>query len=303
MNYSPDDELQVFDETEGNWYSHLDGAKTIMYHMITISGEKLRYQFLYTWLLYHEVLGAFSQPLLPVKHRISSIDLLKDDSFDKTAVSLANTHCYPGLSNLRCQIIGSLGCSLEVLEAIHCLNEMRRIIIARPPDITEALILERKVVGLTQCLDPTDDLSSHGISVEERSKVLLTAEFYRIATLLYHHRLHAYYLPRHRERKVYLKQAFEILDRLPICTSPWPLFIVACEANSDDQRLVILRMLDRMDEARKIGNVFVMRDIIQSFWKQEDLAADCDGSSNQPNWSKSWDLLFFESKLAVPWFI
>ncbi|KAH8691551.1 fungal-specific transcription factor domain-containing protein [Talaromyces proteolyticus] len=275
----------VFDETDGNWYSHLDGAKAMFYHLSAMSGGKLRYQFLYTWLIYHEVLGAFSQPLQHIQHKTSSIDLLTDVNFDKTAV------------------IGSLGCSLEVLEAIHCLNKIRCAIMAGPPEITEALILERRLVSLTQCVDPIDSPPSQNVGAEERPKVLLTAELYRIAALLYHHRVHAYYLDRCKERNFYLKQAFQILCQLPICTSPWPLFVIASEAESDDQRLVILRILDRMDEARKIGNIFVLRDIIQSLWKQQDLAADCKTSGNQPGWSNSWDLLFLDSKMAVPWFI
>lgn len=59
----------------------------MFHHLSTVSGGKLRYQFLYTWLIYHEVLGAFSQPLHLIQHGTSSIDLLADDSFDKTAVS------------------------------------------------------------------------------------------------------------------------------------------------------------------------------------------------------------------------
>lgn len=171
------------------------------------------------------------------------------------------------------------------------------------PDITEALVMERRLLSLTQCVDPIDSPRSQSISAEERSKVLLTAELYRIAALLYNQRIHAGYLDRCHEREFFLIQAFQTLGRLPICTSPWPLFVIACEADSDDQRLVILRMLDHMDEARNIGNVFVLRDIILSFWKQQDLAADCDGRGGHPSWLDSLNLLFLHSNTAVPWFI
>lgn len=164
-------------------------------------------------------------------------------------------------------------------------------------DVTEALVLERKLVKLVQRIDSSDNpgFSNH-------CKPLQTAELYRVATLLYHHRVYANHINRNEERQIYLEQAFDLLSQMQLCTSPWPLFVVASEANSDDQRLLILGMLDRMDEARKIGNVFVLRDIIQSFWKQQDLAADWDGAGGQPRWAGSWDLLFGE-KRAVPWFI
>ncbi len=171
-------------------------------------------------------------------------------------------------------------------------------------DITEALVLERNLVTLTQRVEFMETPSQlEDPNSPNYRKPLLTAELYRVATLLYHHRVYASHLDRTQERQIYLEQAFDLLSQMHLCTSPWPLFVVASEANSDGERLLILRMLDRMDEARKIGNVFVLRDIIQSFWKQQDLAADGDGGGAQPRWSGSWDLLFGEGKRAVPWFI
>ncbi|KAJ5096796.1 fungal-specific transcription factor domain-containing protein [Penicillium angulare] len=275
----------VFDETEGNWYFHLDGAKAMLHHLWNVSGGNLRYQFLYTWLVYHEVLGAASQPKRLIEKGTPSIDLLADDSFDETAV------------------IGSLGCSLEVLKAIHCLNKIRCKIMAGPPDITEALIIEGRLTSLTQNVSHVESPESQNLNTEKNCKILETAEIYRLSALLYSQRIHADYLDRRRERKAYLTQAFQIFNRLSICTSPWPLFVIACEADSDEQRLTIIRMLDHMDEARSIGNIFVLREIIQSFWKQKDLAADCDERGSQPSWLNSLDLLLIDSKGAVPWFI
>lgn len=168
---------------------------------------------------------------------------------------------------------------------------------------TEALVLERKLVTLTQRVDFINTpMQPSNPGVSDHRKPLLTAELYRVATLLYHHRVYASHLDRNKERENYLHHAIDLLSQMHLCTSPWPLFVVASEANSDEHRLLILRMLDRMDEARKIGNVFVLRDIIQSFWKQQDLAVGWDGAGAQPRWSGSWDLLFGE-KRAVPWFI
>ncbi len=81
------DDGQVFDETEGNWYFHLDGARAMLYHLSTMSGGTLPCHFLYSWLIYHEVLGAFTQPLQPTQQGMSSIDFLTHNA-DKTLVSL-----------------------------------------------------------------------------------------------------------------------------------------------------------------------------------------------------------------------
>lgn len=165
------------------------------------------------------------------------------------------------------------------------------------------LLLERKLICLKQFLDPIDDLIVQNVDTKEHSKIRNTAELYRLAALLYHYRVCETYLKRHEERKSYLQQAFQIISNLKVCTSPWPLFVIASEAENDDQRLIILYTLDRMDEARKIGNVFVLRNIIQSLWKQLDLAVGRENGfkeSSRLNWS---DILSVNLKTAVPWFI
>lgn len=82
-----------------------------------------------------------------------------------------------------------------------------------------------------------------------------------------------------------------------MATSPWPLFILACESQTDGQRIQILRTLDRMDSSRNIGNVLVLRSIIESFWTQCDLRADLP-TSNPLKW---WEMVNYET--AMPWFI
>ncbi|KAJ5884653.1 fungal-specific transcription factor domain-containing protein [Penicillium taxi] len=275
----------VFDETEGNWHSYLNGARTMSLHINDTFKGKLCSQFLHTWLTYHEVLGAFSRPSEIIKHNSSSIDLLKDDNYDDSIV------------------IGSLGCSLGVLDAIHSLNKMRCTITTETLDMAEIFNLERKLICMKQSLDPIDSLIVQNVNTEQHSRIWCTAELYRLAALLYHQRVCALYLKRHEERTSYLQQAFQILSSLKVCTSPWPLFVIASEAENDDQRLIILHTLDRMDEARKIGNVFVLRNIIQSFWKQVDLAAGCVKGSKESSRLNWWDILFLDSKTAVPWFI
>jgi hypothetical protein len=52
-----------------------------------------------------------------------------------------------------------------------------------------------------------------------------------------------------------------------------------------------------MDKERHIGNVLVLRGIIETFWKQRDLQADSGRLSNV----KWWDVV--DLNTAAPWFI
>lgn len=153
--------------------------------------------------------------------------------------------------------------------------------------------LESKIGLLTQRLDP---MHEEHLSRYDRTRTLATAELYRIATFLYLHRVGS--TDSSQEMKsLYLQQALQVLSSLEVCTSPWPLFVIACETETDEQRISILQTLDRMDMERHIGNIFVLRHIIESFWKQQDLQAD-SGRTSTLKW---WDTI--DLNLTAPWFI
>lgn len=80
------DTPQVFDESEGNWNLHLNGSRTLLHQHADAKGGNLDYNFLNTWFLYHEILGAFSQPHKHQYQGLSSLDLMKGNAFDKCVV-------------------------------------------------------------------------------------------------------------------------------------------------------------------------------------------------------------------------
>lgn len=152
---------------------------------------------------------------------------------------------------------------------------------------------ETRLANLEQKLDVS---YSAYLSQHQCTMVRSTAELYRIATFLYLQRT-CNTTQVHEIRTVYLEQAFYVLGTLEVCTSPWPLFVLACEADVDEQRIEILQALDRMDEVRRIGNIKVLRNIVESYWKQHDLQADIGRALNL----KWWDVV--DLNVAAPWFI
>jgi hypothetical protein len=274
----------VFDESEGNWTLHLNGAQTILHQLVLFQGDPLQYKFLYTWFLYHEILGAFSQPVPQESSGRASLQLLYNSDFDRTV------------------IIGSLGCSMEVMEIISYVNNLRATQQdedwgatpdARMRRAEELHEIERKITSLTQHLDSHD---ASCLTIREQTRVLATAELYRVAVFLYLQRA-CNNAEMEEHRRIYLQQAFSMLDSMETCTSPWPLFVIACESETDEQRIKILQTLDLMDKTRHIGNIFVLRTLIESFWKRLDLQAD-NGPSSGLKW---WDVI--DLKTAGPWFI
>jgi hypothetical protein len=152
--------------------------------------------------------------------------------------------------------------------------------------------LETRLQNLAQRLPPAEESATP-------HRILATAEWYRLSALLY--LLRVVPVPGQADdavRAACVDQSLEVLTALDLATSPWPLFILACEINtggsSDDEcRICILNTLDRMDNERNVGNVLVLRELIRTFWTQ------CDLRSAPP--FKWWELL--KSGTTMPWFI
>ncbi|PNH70236.1 hypothetical protein VD0002_g389 [Verticillium dahliae] len=141
-------------------------------------------------------------------------------------------------------------------------------------------------------LSPDEAASSSAVQIKDASA---TAELYRLAALLYLQRVVP--APGDDMRSAaYLQQIFAALRTVRVATSPWPVFITACEARTEDERVQILRVLERMDEIRNVGNVRVMRSLIESIWKQQDLR-DSSGKSEALRW---W--LCVDGEVPAPWF-
>jgi hypothetical protein len=285
------DNAQVFDREEHNWHIHLNGAKEIIRRQRFIDTPDPSSDFLLTWWLYHDVLAAFNHPSWRRNESPGSVSpsALQDFSGDKSLVSTL----VPSSALLTpAQIVGSLGCSVEVLEIIDEINNMR---LSSPQGCMNTSTSQRcdlatKLYHLRQLLAPiesSDSLRSH--------RILAIAELYRLATLLYLQRVHPI-MEDDITRPTYVQHALEILARLDVATSPWPVFVIACEVDEQD-RVNILYTLDRMDSVRSIGNIKVLRDVIEGIWKQEDLR-NIGKAGQRVDW-----LQFVECDVPVPWFI
>ncbi|KAH8788030.1 fungal-specific transcription factor domain-containing protein [Diaporthe sp. PMI_573] len=269
----------VFDEQEGaQFHLHLNGAKNILSNMSQPQREHPVSQFLIAWLLYYDVLSAFAHPSRTVQDELSVP---------------SNPKLSPNL------IVGLLGCSTEVFESISSINQMCTIML--DPDAEQHILgetfeqrvaLEQKLQSAWQQLSPDEAAVSTDAQIKTASA---TAELYRLASLLYLQRV----VPATGDevrRATYLRQAFAALGDVPVATGPWPVFIVACEARSDEERIYILETLDRMDKVRNVGNVRIMRTILETIWKQRDLQENTDTIEKKQWW------LCAESGVAVPWF-
>jgi hypothetical protein len=122
------------------------------------------------------------------------------------------------------------------------------------------------------------------------------ADLYRLAALLYAQRVQPAGGADAR-RTEYLGKAHRVLRTLHVASCPWPIFVVACESEGEEERALMLEVLDRMSSIRAVGNIGVMRKIVEAFWKRTDLQeAERDGPSLE--WWR-----FYDSDAVAPWFV
>ena len=163
---------------------------------------------------------------------------------------------------------------MQVLQCISCINHLANIIEQSACKTlpwgfsSPANTLEHQLDTLQQVPQIIEDSNSGKL---EEAQIMRTAELYRVAALMYFHQSVTRKQFGSSEMQTLIELAFSTLSALDICTSPWPLFIIACEVVWDEQRVTILGILEKMQKERRIGNVEIMRNIIEAVWKRADI--------------------------------
>lgn len=176
------------------------------------------------------------------------------------------------------------------MELVACINTLR---CQKEPDtkIVEALQvrlenLDQNMVIKPEHNHPLQSSKHSGNSIDE-TRIKTTAQLYSLAALIYFRRQIQHATPQSDMIQTPVHLALTLIAEMEACTSPWPLFVVACEVQNDDQRAQVLTTLYQMEEQRRIGNIGVTRMIIEAVWKQNDLVAH-DATKIVPRTTMDW---------------
>lgn len=172
------------------------------------------------------------------------------------------------------QIVGSLGCSMQVLENISCINCLAKIVEQSKDNVLPieyASIVTSLVMQLETVVQIPKFVEDSTSGKLDEARISNTAELYRLGALIYCYQSVLRKTVGSPELILLVSSALSILKLLEVCTSPWPLFVIACEIIGDEQRVTILETLEKMQKERRIGNVEIMRNIIEAVWKRIDL--------------------------------
>lgn len=99
------------------------------------------------------------------------------------------------------------------------------------------------------------------------------AELFRVAAYIYLERLAKGADNNEPKVNCLLDRAFQLLREMGLCDRPWPLFIIALEARTDEERVLILSILENSLTQRPMGNLAITKRLIHAAWVQQDLHA------------------------------
>jgi hypothetical protein len=93
-----------------------------------------------------------------------------------------------------------------------------------------------------------------------------------LAALIYLERVSRNFSGQSTKLDLWTNQGFSILTKLDSCLCPFVLFILGCEANKDEDRIIILNLYSRMENQPYLRSFMESRSLIQTAWNQQDLA-------------------------------
>jgi hypothetical protein len=100
----------------------------------------------------------------------------------------------------------------------------------------------------------------------------LTRELFRLAMLVYLHRASENLLNQWPRTQQHIDRAFATLAQLGSCDRQFPVFILGCEARSDEQRAVVLDLIARTEGGVSSRSFRYVQVLLQAMWAQDDLA-------------------------------
>ncbi|KAI0407918.1 fungal-specific transcription factor domain-containing protein [Xylaria palmicola] len=112
-------------------------------------------------------------------------------------------------------------------------------------------------------------------SYEGLRRMTVLTELYRTAVLVYIARICENKFGAQRDLGPLLDKGFAQIEGMDTCQRLLPVFILGCEANTDERRIAVLNLL-RRTETTHVRSLECIRRGLDSIWIQDDLHADQD---------------------------
>ena len=277
MLYSADNlELSLDDNSRGGWVVFFCAVKRII--NTSPASHKLlqqEYSVFLDWFFYHEVLAEFAVRHWVVPYQgcgyapIARSRIIEGDRLTVSGIVHAHQQCLT-----QRQMENTIGCPTDVLRLVA--HVCGQAIVAKSSETNHVNLERERAKELEQIMSRTVGgyySTTHLPSPTLTDRKTMVSDVHRIACLIYVNRaIHHVSGLEFRHRRL-VRQGLLLLTKLKTCQCAWPLFIVACEATHDDQRLAILDVFEhsRQDRRRRSSHVHLIQHMVQAVWNQHDL--------------------------------
>ncbi|KAI3393785.1 hypothetical protein diail_3606 [Diaporthe ilicicola] len=259
--------------TSSQWACYLAGVeKLLSVSRLTKVGEDGDLAALIDWVHYHDVMTRFT---LRHWHR-ESLEVPSIPSL--TDVPILQLPSFPLQRRQSCITYGKPSPSVfldhrkqSTSALFDLISELCDAVPRRPPDLaTSQALKDRK--GLLMVLDWRIRTVPIPLEADEALDMTDIIELYRLALLIYAHRVSENLLDQAVKTQQNIDRAFELFSQLTYCERQFPIFILGCEARTDDQRGIIMDLISRTEKqisSRSFNHVTLL---LQAVWAQDDLA-------------------------------
>ncbi|KAI6779242.1 uncharacterized protein J7T54_007769 [Emericellopsis cladophorae] len=138
---------------------------------------------------------------------------------------------------------------------------------------------------------PEEERMDLSQSAPSQHRMFAVMELYRLAALIYLERASRNFSGSSPKLATWAGAAFAMLATMGVLKYNFPVFIIACEARTDKQRIVILDCLEKTQASQPTAGTAMVKDMIQRAWAMDDLdpAGDVDYMEKLDVVVSGWD--------------
>uniref|UniRef100_A0A8H7N8X7 Zn(2)-C6 fungal-type domain-containing protein n=1 Tax=Bionectria ochroleuca TaxID=29856 RepID=A0A8H7N8X7_BIOOC len=237
------------------WSTYLGGVKQILSLSKRCSPFSKSYQTILDWISYHETMAKFGQLYWPKDGGLTPFCHQRVSSFFRKRPEYEE--------NIE---MHATGCDLQILEVISNVFDLtngKRGFAASQP--AEFLTLE------WQLRIKLAELPELGLVSETSSWMHAITMLHCLAALLWVNRSVNGYKGTEGSHQWLVTQAVNILNQLKICDLPWPLFIIAGEMQTEEQRRILPIIIVQTQERSKSKHMDMVEELVEAMWNYNDL--------------------------------
>ncbi|KAK1572978.1 fungal-specific transcription factor domain-containing protein [Colletotrichum navitas] len=255
-------EIFLPSENSGEWLWYVWGAmKITQAARLKDYSDQRDVHHLLDWVHFHNTLSHF--PIRHWRHRPLS-----------TGAATAQP-CSPG-EEFRPPSLETYRIEMPALNVTHAVLNLLSDVCERLLDPWDPRSREADYHANLRALERRAESLSLYYGAEEDADIVYGAEIWRIATRIYLARASQNRWEPSADLDSVIDAQFVRITTFYSCRHFFPMFILSCEARTDERRAAIIGLIDRTERSARTRSLKGLRDLIQSIWVQQDLHADSD---------------------------